>query len=55
MANNAGRVVFIGAAGETCRLAIERFAVADGQWEPPVCQRLPHRARPLSAPRPSAR
>lgn len=33
MANNAGRVVFIGAAGEMCRLAIERFAVADGEWE----------------------
>ena len=26
------RVVFIGAAGEMCRLAIERFAVADGDW-----------------------
>ncbi|MFX0579037.1 saccharopine dehydrogenase family protein [Nocardia nepalensis] len=27
------RIVFIGAAGEMCRLAIERFAVADGDWE----------------------
>jgi saccharopine dehydrogenase-like NADP-dependent oxidoreductase len=27
------RVVFIGAAGEMCRLAIERFAVAGGDWE----------------------
>jgi saccharopine dehydrogenase-like NADP-dependent oxidoreductase len=27
------RVVFIGAAGEMCRLAIERFAVAEGDWE----------------------
>lgn len=27
------RVVFIGAAGEMCRLAIERFAVADGDWQ----------------------
>src|SRR6516165_4909741 len=33
MTNSATRVVFIGAAGEMCRLAIERFAVADGQWE----------------------
>jgi saccharopine dehydrogenase-like NADP-dependent oxidoreductase len=30
---SARRVVFIGAAGEMCRLAIERFAVADGDWE----------------------
>ncbi|KUH85552.1 saccharopine dehydrogenase NADP-binding domain-containing protein [Mycobacterium sp. GA-1999] len=27
------RIVFIGAAGEMCRLAIERFAVAGGNWE----------------------
>lgn len=27
------RVVFIGAAGEMCRLAIERFVVAEGDWE----------------------
>jgi saccharopine dehydrogenase-like NADP-dependent oxidoreductase len=33
MINNATRVVFIGAAGEMCRLAIERFAVAAGDWE----------------------
>src|SRR5262245_49715188 len=31
--SNGRRVVFIGAAGEMCRLAIERFAVADGDWE----------------------
>ncbi|GKT34549.1 saccharopine dehydrogenase NADP-binding domain-containing protein, partial [Aduncisulcus paluster] len=31
--DGAQRVVFIGAAGEMCRLAIERFAVADGEWE----------------------
>lgn len=30
---SAPRVVFIGAAGEMCRLAIERFAVAEGDWE----------------------
>lgn len=46
------RVVFIGAAGEMCRLAIERFAVAEGDWElalydirpellDPLLQRLP--------------
>lgn len=33
MANGRRRVVFIGAAGEMCRRAIERFAVADGDWE----------------------
>jgi saccharopine dehydrogenase-like NADP-dependent oxidoreductase len=27
------RIVVIGAAGEMCRLAIERFAVADGDWQ----------------------
>ncbi|MEV6218167.1 saccharopine dehydrogenase NADP-binding domain-containing protein [Nocardia sp. NPDC051833] len=27
------RIVFIGAAGEMCRLAIERFAIAGGDWE----------------------
>ena len=27
------RIVFIGAAGEMCRLAVERFAVAGGNWE----------------------
>ncbi|GAA2428307.1 saccharopine dehydrogenase family protein [Mycolicibacterium llatzerense] len=27
------RIVFIGAAGEMCRLAIQRFAVAGGDWE----------------------
>lgn len=32
MADSRRRVVFIGAAGEMCRLAIERFAVADGDW-----------------------
>ncbi|OKH78679.1 saccharopine dehydrogenase [Mycobacterium sp. SWH-M3] len=33
MANSRRRVVFIGAAGEMCRLAIERFAIAEGDWE----------------------
>jgi saccharopine dehydrogenase-like NADP-dependent oxidoreductase len=31
--SNRRRVVFIGAAGEMRRLAIERFAVAEGDWE----------------------
>ncbi|WP_051025650.1 MULTISPECIES: saccharopine dehydrogenase family protein [Nocardia] len=31
--SNTRRVVFIGAAGEMCRLAIERFAVAGGDWQ----------------------
>jgi saccharopine dehydrogenase-like NADP-dependent oxidoreductase len=33
MADSRRRVVFIGAAGEMCRLAIERFAVAQGDWD----------------------
>ncbi|MUL49862.1 saccharopine dehydrogenase [Mycobacterium sp. CBMA293] len=33
MVDNRRRVVFIGAAGEMCRLAIERFAVAAGDWK----------------------
>lgn len=33
MGQSRRRVVFIGAAGEMCRLAIERFAVAAGDWE----------------------
>jgi len=33
MAMSPKRIVFIGAAGEMCRLAIERFAVAKGDWE----------------------
>ena len=47
MANNAGRVVFIGAAGEMCRLAIERFAVADGQWELALYDIRPELLEPL--------
>src|ERR1700746_3905244 len=33
MATSRGRGVCIGAAGEMCRLAIERFVVAEGDWE----------------------
>ncbi|MPY81117.1 MAG: saccharopine dehydrogenase [Actinophytocola sp.] len=34
---SARRVVFIGAAGEMCRVAIERFAKADGEWDLVLC------------------
>lgn len=47
------RIVFIGAAGEMARVAIERFALADGDWEmvltdirpellEPLVRKLPH-------------
>lgn len=35
------RIVFIGAAGEMCRLAIERFAKAKGDWELVLCDIRP--------------
>ncbi|MEG0341617.1 MAG: saccharopine dehydrogenase NADP-binding domain-containing protein [Acinetobacter sp.] len=35
------RIIFIGAAGEMCRLAIERFAKADGDWELVLCDIRP--------------
>ncbi|MEI1680979.1 saccharopine dehydrogenase NADP-binding domain-containing protein [Acinetobacter baumannii] len=35
------RIVFIGAAGEMCRLAIERFAKAKGEWELILCDIRP--------------
>ncbi|MCU7697602.1 saccharopine dehydrogenase NADP-binding domain-containing protein [Acinetobacter sp. AYS6] len=35
------RIVFIGAAGEMCRLAIERFAKAEGDWELVLCDIRP--------------
>lgn len=47
MANRARRVVFIGAAGEMCRLAIERFAVADGDWELALYDIRPELLEPL--------
>jgi saccharopine dehydrogenase-like NADP-dependent oxidoreductase len=41
------KVVFIGAAGEMCRLAIERFAVADGEWELALYDIRPELLAPL--------
>jgi hypothetical protein len=41
------RVVFIGAAGEMCRLAVERFAVADGDWELALYDIRPELLEPL--------
>ncbi|EMF8432376.1 saccharopine dehydrogenase NADP-binding domain-containing protein, partial [Acinetobacter baumannii] len=35
------RIIFIGAAGEMCRLAIERFAKAKGDWELVLCDIRP--------------
>lgn len=37
----ARRVVFIGAAGEMCRVAVERFATLDGGWELVLCDIRP--------------
>lgn len=47
MANTRRRVVFIGAAGEMCRLAIERFAVAAGDWELALYDIRPELLEPL--------
>ncbi|MGW4391682.1 saccharopine dehydrogenase family protein [Streptomyces sp. NPDC004685] len=41
------RVVFIGAAGEMCRIAIERFAKADGDWHLTLCDIRPEILEPL--------
>jgi saccharopine dehydrogenase-like NADP-dependent oxidoreductase len=38
---NARRVVFIGAAGEMCRAAVERFGNAEGDWELTLCDIRP--------------
>src|SRR5215831_3361211 len=43
----ARRVVFIGAAGEMCRIAIERFAKADGDWHLTLCDIRPDILEPL--------
>ncbi len=47
MANSRQRVVFIGAAGEMCRLAIERFAMAAGNWELALYDIRPELLEPL--------
>ncbi|MFF8567360.1 saccharopine dehydrogenase family protein [Streptomyces albidoflavus] len=44
----ARRVVFIGAAGEMCRIAIERFARAKGDWKLVLCDIRPELLRPLA-------
>lgn len=41
------RVIFIGAAGEMCRLAVERFAKAEGDWELVLCDIRPDLLDPL--------
>ncbi|MFE5483942.1 saccharopine dehydrogenase family protein [Streptomyces sp. NPDC056527] len=43
----ARRVVFIGAAGEMCKVAIERFARSDGDWELTLCDIRPELLQPL--------
>ncbi|MET8545256.1 saccharopine dehydrogenase NADP-binding domain-containing protein [Kitasatospora sp. NPDC004799] len=43
----AQHVVFIGAAGEMCRVAIERFARADGDWRLTLCDIRPEILHPL--------
>lgn len=45
--SNRPRVVFIGAAGEMCRLAIERFAVAGGEWDLALHDIRPETLEPL--------
>lgn len=47
MGTSRRRVVFIGAAGEMCRLAIERFAVAAGDWELALYDIRPEVLEPL--------
>ncbi|MGW5303199.1 saccharopine dehydrogenase family protein [Streptomyces griseoluteus] len=51
----ARKVVFIGAAGEMCRVAIERFARADGDWELVLCDIRPELLNPLLARLPRGR
>ncbi|MEU6963362.1 saccharopine dehydrogenase family protein [Streptomyces chrestomyceticus] len=43
----AQRVVFIGAAGEMCRIAVERFAGTDGERHLVLCDIRPEPADPL--------
>lgn len=44
----AKRVVFVGAAGEMCRVAIERFALAPGDWELVLADIRPDLVEPLA-------
>ena len=49
MTTSRRRVVFIGAAGEMCRLAIQRFALAGGDWELALYDIRPELLEPLLA------
>lgn len=49
------RIVFIGAAGEMCRVAIERFAKAGGDWELELCDIRPETLEPLEKSLPRGR
>ncbi|WP_372404727.1 saccharopine dehydrogenase family protein [Streptomyces luteireticuli] len=51
----APRVVFIGAAGEMCRVAAERFARAGGDWRLVLCDIRPDLLEPLVERLPSGR
>ncbi|MFF8380668.1 saccharopine dehydrogenase family protein [Streptomyces sp. NPDC015661] len=51
----ARRVVFIGAAGEMCKIAIERFAKADGDWHLVLCDIRPELVHPLAKRLPAGR
>ncbi|MBT2423778.1 saccharopine dehydrogenase NADP-binding domain-containing protein [Streptomyces sp. ISL-22] len=51
----ARRVVFIGAAGEMSRIAIERFARAGGDWHLTLCDIRPEILEPLVARLPAGR
>lgn len=52
---NTRRVVFIGAAGEMCRVAVERFAEAEGDWELLLCDIRPEVLEPLAQRLPAGR
>ncbi|MFB7234074.1 saccharopine dehydrogenase family protein [Streptomyces sp. NPDC056269] len=51
----ARRVVFIGAAGEMCKVAIERFARAGGDFELTLCDIRPELLQPLVKKLPAGR
>ncbi|NYH77309.1 saccharopine dehydrogenase-like NADP-dependent oxidoreductase [Actinopolyspora biskrensis] len=48
MTNGTKKAVFIGAAGEMCRVAIERFASAGGDWELVLTDIRPELLTPLA-------
>ncbi|WP_034278528.1 saccharopine dehydrogenase family protein [Haloechinothrix halophila] len=49
------RIVFIGAAGEMCRVAIERFAKAGGDWKLELCDIRPETLESLARSLPAGR